>query len=51
MNCPTCGKQMKPIRKIITNNLESQEKLIEYNSITYNCKLNDTWVTTEIPVK
>lgn len=48
MNCPICKKEMEIKGKDISNNPENGR---QYTRITYWCKSDDIWVSTEIPVK
>jgi hypothetical protein len=50
MNCPTCDKPMRKVRWEITNNFKTGKDFKEYDKFTYECKEDDIWVTTEIPV-
>lgn len=47
MKCPTCTREMSvdrtDINKVSTNK--------SYDRVVYDCKYDDNWVTTEIPVK
>lgn len=50
MNCPVCSKQMRKVRWEITSNFKTGEDFKEYDKLTYECKDDDVWVTTEIPM-
>ena len=50
MNCPQCTKPMRKVRREITNNLKTGKDFKEYDKLTYVCKDDDTWVTTEMPM-
>ena len=50
MNCPKCSKQMRKVRWEITNNFKTGKDFKEYDKFTYECKDDDIWVTTEIPM-
>lgn len=49
MNCPSCNKPMRKVRWEITNNLKVGKDYKEYDKVTYECKDDDIWVTTETP--
>ena len=48
MNCPKCKKEMRNVRWEITNNFKVGIDFKEYVKLTYECKTDDIWVTTEI---
>lgn len=50
MNCPKCNQPMRKVRWGITNNLKVGKDFKEYDKVTYECKNDDIWVTTEIPL-
>jgi hypothetical protein len=50
MNCPNCGKPMRKVRWEITNNFKTGKDFKEYDKFTFECKEDDIWVTTEIPM-
>ena len=50
MNCPKCSKPMRQVRWEITNNFRVGKEFKEYDKLTYECKDDDIWVTTEIPM-
>ena len=50
MNCPVCNKSMRKVRWEITNNFKAGKDFKEYDKFTYECKDDDIWVTTEIPM-
>jgi len=50
MNCPTCNKPMRKVRWVITNNFKVGKDFTEYDKYTYECKEDDIWVTTEMPM-
>ena len=50
MNCPTCSKPMRKIRWEITNNLKVGKDFKEYDKFTYQCKDDDVWINTEVPI-
>lgn len=50
MNCPKCNKAMRKVRWEITNNFKVEKDFKEYDKVTYECKDDDIWVTTEIPL-
>ena len=50
MNCPTCNKPMRKVRWEITNNFKVGKDFKEYDKFTYECKDDDVWVTTEVPL-
>ena len=50
MNCPTCNKPMRKVRWEITNNFKVGKDFKEYDKFTYECKDDDIWMTTEIPL-
>jgi hypothetical protein len=50
MTCPKCTKEMRKVRWEITNNFKSGKDFKEYDKVTYECKDDDIWVTTEIPM-
>jgi uncharacterized protein YaiI (UPF0178 family) len=41
---------MRKVRWEITNNLKVGKNFKEYDKFTYQCKDDDVWVTTEIPL-
>jgi hypothetical protein len=47
MECPVCKQAMKKVRWDISHNPDENNK--EYDRTVYQCKVDDTWVTTEIP--
>jgi hypothetical protein len=50
MNCPECSKPMRKVRWEIINNFKTLKDFKEYDKFTYECKDDDIWVTTEIPL-
>jgi hypothetical protein len=50
MKCPKCDKDMRKVRWEITNNFKVGKDFREYDKVTYECKDDDIWVTTEIPM-
>ena len=50
MNCPKCKKEMRKVRWEITNNFKVGTDFKEYDKVTYECKDDDIWVSTEIPM-
>lgn len=50
MKCPVYNQDMKTVRWELTNNFKIAEFYTEYNKDTYECKTEDVWVTTEIPL-
>jgi len=50
MKCPKCDKVMRKVRWEITNNFKIGIEFKEYDKVTYECKDDDIWVTTEIPM-
>ena len=50
MNCPKCSKEKRNVRWEITNNFKVGIDFKEYDKLTYECKTDDIWVTTEIPL-
>ncbi|MBI1857125.1 hypothetical protein HY003_02775 [Candidatus Saccharibacteria bacterium] len=50
MKCPQCDKAMRKVRWEITNNFKTGKDFREYDKVTYECKDDDIWVTTEIPM-
>jgi len=50
MNCPQCSKPMRKVRWETTNNFKVGNDFREYDKVTYECKDDDIWVTTEIPM-
>jgi hypothetical protein len=50
MNCPSCDKPMRKVRWEITNNFKVGKDFKEYDKFTYECKDDDIWVTTEVPM-
>ena len=48
MNCPSCSMVMRKVRWEITNNFKIGKDFKEYDKVTYECKDDDIWVTTEI---
>ena len=50
MQCPQCQKEMRKVRWEITNNFKVGIDFKEYDKVTYECKADDIWVTTEIPM-
>jgi len=50
MNCPVCNKSMRKVRWEITNNFKVGKDFKEYDKYTYECKADDVWVTTEVPM-
>ena len=50
MNCPECNKPMRKVRWEITNNFKTGKDFKEYDKFTYECKDDDIWLTTEIPM-
>ena len=50
MNCPKCSKLMRKVRWEITNNFKTGKDFKEYDKYTYECKEDDIWVTTEVPM-
>jgi len=41
---------MRKVRWEITNNFKTGKDFKEYDKLTYECKDDDTWITTEIPI-
>lgn len=41
---------MRKVRWEITNNFELGKDFKEYDKFTYECKHDDVWVTTEMPM-
>lgn len=41
---------MQKVRSEITNNLKSGKDFKEYVKLTYECKTDDIWITTETPL-
>lgn len=41
---------MRKVRWEITNNFKTAKDFKEYDKLTYECKDDDIWVTTEIPM-
>lgn len=41
---------MRKVRWEITNNVKVGKDFKEYDKVTYECKDDDIWVTTEIPL-
>ncbi|MDO8265380.1 MAG: hypothetical protein Q7T41_00380 [Candidatus Saccharibacteria bacterium] len=50
MNCPKCQKEMRKVRWELTNNFKVGPDFKEYDKNTYECKDDDIWVSTEIPI-
>jgi len=50
MQCPQCNKDIRKVRWEITNNFKVGKDFKEYDKVTYECKDDDIWVTTEIPM-
>jgi hypothetical protein len=50
MNCPNCLKTMRKVRWEITNNFKTGKDFKEYDKLTFECKEDDIWITTEIPL-
>ncbi len=50
MNCPKCSKSMRRFSWEITNNFKIGKDFTEYDKFTYECRDDDIWVTTEIPM-
>lgn len=50
MNCPICNQLMRKVRWEITNNFRTGKDFTEYDKLTYECKADDVWVSTEIPM-
>jgi hypothetical protein len=50
MNCPKCNQAMRKTRWEITNNFKIDKDFKEYDKVTYECKDDDIWITTEIPM-
>ncbi len=50
MKCPQCDKDMRKVRWEITNNFKVGKDFREYDKVTYECKDDDIWITTEIPM-
>jgi hypothetical protein len=50
MKCPLCDKEMRKVRWEITNNFKMTDDFVEYDKVTYQCKEDDVWLTTEIPM-
>lgn len=50
MKCPKCDKEMRKVRWEITNNFRTGKDFIEYDKLTYVCKDDDIWLSTEIPM-
>ncbi len=51
MNCPKCSKTMRKVRREITNNFKVGTDFKEYEKVTYECRTDDIWVSTEIPLQ
>lgn len=51
MKCPNCDKDMKKVGWQLTNNQKTGKDFKEYDKVTYQCKEDDIWVTTEISVE
>lgn len=41
---------MRKVRWEITNNFKTGKDFKEYDKFTYECKDDDIWVTTEVPI-
>jgi hypothetical protein len=41
---------MRKVRREITNNFKTGDDFREYDKLTYECKDDDIWVTTETPI-
>ncbi len=41
---------MRKVRWEITNNFKLGKDFKEYDKVTYECKEDDIWITTEIPL-
>ena len=41
---------MRKVRWEITNNFKAGKDFTEYDKFTYECKDDDIWVTTEMPL-
>ena len=50
MKCPVCKQEMKKVRWEISNNFKMADAYKEYDKFTYECKDDDVWVSTEIPM-
>jgi hypothetical protein len=50
MECPNCEKVMRKVRWEITNNFKVGKDFREFDKVTYECKDDDIWITTEIPM-
>ena len=48
MKCPVCEQDMRKIRWEITYNFHAVDSK-EYDRVTYACKTDDVWISTEIP--
>lgn len=46
MQCPTCKKPMKEVRKDTSKNPRDN---MEYSRTIYQCPEDDSWLTVEIP--
>lgn len=42
---------MRKVRWEITNNFRTGKEYREYDKVTYECKDDDVWLSTEIPIK
>ena len=42
---------MKKVGWQITNNQKTGKDFKEYDKVTYQCKEDDIWITTEIPLE
>ena len=49
MKCRQCKNDMRKVRWQITDNQKTGEDFKEYDKVTYECRLDDIWVTTETP--
>ncbi len=50
MKCPKCKQEMRRVRWEISNNFKMADQYKEYDKTTYECKNDDIWVTTEVPM-
>lgn len=41
---------MRKVRWEITSNLKAGKDFKEYDKFTYECKVDDIWVTAEVPL-
>ena len=48
MDCPKCAQPMKKVSWSISKNTQPDPPK-EYDRTLYQCEVDDSWVTTEIP--